>query len=191
MLLDSLVPQTLNEVWQQMELECRERLPKSVDFERVTYEFSADMRYVGQGYEVNAVLNPGKIDSGSVAELQASFESAYRKLYGRTYPKTPLEIMTFRMSATTDRRVADVQDEASGHASDGRTGQRRAFCPRMRTWLDFSIHRRGSITVGSELRGPAIVEEDESTTVIPSGAVATVDRYGSLIITLAPRPAPQ
>lgn len=186
-LLGSLEAEALTKVWHEMAFECRERLPKSVDLERVEFEFSVDMRYVGQGYEVNAVLDSRMIDAGSIADLQASFESAYRKLYGRTYSGTPLEIMNFRLSATTSRRVADVRHDASGPASDGRTGQRRAFCPRMRTWCDFSIHRRESITPGSEFHGPAIVEEDESTTVIPSGAVATVDHYGSLIIKLAPR----
>ena len=64
-------------------------------------------------------------------------------------------------------------------------GSRRAFCSRTRSWMDFGIHRRASIAPGVEFPGPAIVEENESTTVIPSGALAHIDLHGSLIVKLS------
>ena len=51
--------------------------------------------------------------------------------------------------------------------------------------MDFGIHRRASIAPGVEFAGPAIVEENESTTVIPSGALAHIDLHGSLIVKLS------
>ena len=62
---------------------------------------------------------------------------------------------------------------------------RRAFCPKRREWLQFAVWRRADMDTGVSFSGPMIVEEDESTTVVPSGAMARVDAYGSLIITLA------
>jgi N-methylhydantoinase A len=69
--------------------------------------------------------------------------------------------------------------------SDGRIGERSAYCPRKRAWAPFGVHRRDRIATGVEFDGPAIVEENESTTVIPSGARAHVDAHGSLIVKLA------
>jgi len=78
--------------------------------------------------------------------------------------------------------VTGISPDARG---DGRVGTRRAFCPRARAWADFAVHRRAAIAPGVPFPGPAIVEENESTTVIPGGARARVDEHGSLIVELA------
>jgi N-methylhydantoinase A len=54
--------------------------------------------------------------------------------------------------------------------------------------MPFSVHRRDRIAVGMVLPGPAIIEEDESTTVVPSGASLHIDEHGSLIVKLARAP---
>jgi N-methylhydantoinase A len=82
--------------------------------------------------------------------------------------------------------VADVGGASPDAQGDGRVGARRAFCPKKRAWTSFAVHRRASIAPGIVFAGPAIVEENESTTVVPSGALARVDGHGSLIVDLAP-----
>ena len=101
------------------------------------------------------------------------------------YPDLQLELMNFRVTASARRNVADVAEIAPVGDSDGKIGTRRAFCPRLRQWADFAVHRRASISIDRPFPGPAIVEENESTTVIPSGARAWIDPHGSLIVKLA------
>jgi N-methylhydantoinase A/oxoprolinase/acetone carboxylase beta subunit len=117
--------------------------------------------------------------------MRAAFEKLYLKLYGRVYRDLPLEIMNFRLSASARRHVTDMGEAKSAATGDGKVGTRRAFCPRKRAWMEFAVHRRGAIAPGLEVPGPAIVEENESTTVVPSGATARVDAHGSLIVKLA------
>jgi N-methylhydantoinase A len=185
MLFNDINPQLLQEVRAEMTAECAARLPKTVYPAEVVHEYSADMRYLGQGYDVNVSFAPGASHEETIAAIRAGFESAYRKLYGRIYPNLPLELMNFRLTASAQRRVADIPASGAKGESDGKAGTRRAFCPRQRAWLEFSVHRRDRITPGVQLSGPAIVEENESTTVVPSGAIASIDAHGSLIVTLA------
>jgi N-methylhydantoinase A len=185
MLYADLAPALLSGIHSEMAAECAARLPKTVNAAEVGYEYSVDMRYLGQGYDVNAAF---QLDAGpdrAIAEIRASFERIYLKLYGRIFPDLPLEIMSFRLSASARRHVADVGRGGTPAQGDGRTGTRRAFCPKEKKFVEFAVHRRDRIGTGVEFPGPAIVEENESTTVVPSGARVHVDAHGSLIVKLA------
>ncbi|WP_151447475.1 hydantoinase/oxoprolinase family protein [Lacisediminimonas profundi] len=184
-LFKQLTAEVLSGLQREMAAECEMRLPKTVDSAAVALEYSVDMRYLGQGYDVNVIFTPGRTHDETLAAIRGGFERAYLKLYGRVYPDLQLELMTFRLSASSQRRVAPVEGARSTARSDGRTGTRRAYCPRLRTWMDFAVHRRDRIAVGLQLPGPAIIEEDESTTVVPSGATLHIDEHGSLIVKLA------
>ncbi len=177
MLMSDLTAQKLGEIHDEMRAECLGRLPKTVKREDVTFEYSVDMRYLGQGYDVNAA-----------EPTREAFERTYLKLYGRAYPQLPLEIMNFRLSASARRRVSEIVERATTAVGDGKVGTRKAYCPRKRAFLDFAVHRRASIAKGVMVEGPAIVEENESTTVVPSDAKARIDAHGSLIVELAGSP---
>jgi N-methylhydantoinase A len=93
--------------------------------------------------------------------------------------------MNFRVTASASRRVSSAATAASTAQGDGRIGQRRAFCTRTRKWMEFAVHRRAEVAPNLPFPGPAIVEENESTTVVPSGARIHVDAHGSLIVELS------
>jgi N-methylhydantoinase A len=185
MLFKDLSAETMDAVFADMFGECRERLPGTVDPGQVVYEYSVDMRYLGQGYDVTAAFEKHGDHAALLAAIRASFESTYRRLYGRIFADLPLEIMNFRVTASASRRVSPVA-AASGRAQgDGKIGHRRAFCTRTRKWMDFAVHRRAEVAPNLSFPGPAIVEENESTTVVPSGARIHVDVHGSLIVELS------
>lgn len=187
-LFGRVTAEELGVLHREMAAECETRLPKTVNTAEVTHEFSVDMRYLGQGYDVNVVFSPGSTHEETLAAIRNGFERAYLKLYGRIYPDLALELMTFRLSASAQRKVAVMDGVRSTASTDGKTGTRQAYCPRLRTWMPFSVHRRDRIAVGMVLPGPAIIEEDESTTVVPSGATLFIDEHGSLIVKLARTP---
>jgi N-methylhydantoinase A len=188
MLYRDLTPEVLNGVLEEMKSECATRLPKTVDLSKVRYEASADVRYLGQGYDVSAAIPERATGAAAVAAIRGSFERTYTRLYGRTYPELQLEIMNFRLTASASRHVTDASPAVAKAKGEAKAGARRAFCPREKVWKEFAVYRRDHVAAGATLAGPAIVEEDESTTIVPSGATATVDEHGSLILTL-PRTA--
>ncbi len=183
MLFRDLTPEILEGIHAEMRAECAARLPKTVRQAEVAFECSVDMRYLGQGYDVSA---PYSGDGAAAIEaMRAAFERVYLKLYGRVYPHLPLEIMNFRISAAASRHVSQLAEGASTASGDGKVGTRRAYCPKTRAWKEFTVHRRAAMGRDTEVPGPCIVEENESTTVIPSGARAHLDAHGSLIVKLA------
>lgn len=184
-LFEQLTASVLSELNREMVAECLDRLPKTVNADDIHYEFSVDMRYLGQGYDVNVVFTPGETHQDTMAAIRLGFERTYLKLYGRIYTDLTLELMTFRLSASAQRKVSMTDGVRANMTTDGKIGNRNAYCPNMRKWVSFAVHRRDCIAVGLKLQGPAIIEEDESTTVVPSGATLHVDQYGSLIVKLA------
>ena len=185
MLLSNLSAGLLREIYMEMVAECIERLPKTVNRAEIIYELSVDMRYLGQGFDVSVPLASGDSEEAMVASAKEVFGRTYLKLYGCVFPHLALEIMNFRLSAISKRKVADLEARRSKTGDPVMHSKRRAFCPKRREWLQFAVWRRADMATGVSFSGPMIVEEDESTTVVPSGAVARVDAYGSLIINLA------
>ena len=185
MLLSNLSAGLLREIYMEMVAECLERLPKTVNQAEIVYELSVDMRYLGQGFDVSVPLPSGDSEEAMVASAKEAFGRTYLKLYGCVFPHLALEIMNFRLSAISKRKVADLEARRSKTGDSVMNSMRRAFCPKRREWLQFAVWRRADMDTGVSFSGPMIVEEDESTTVVPSGAMARVDAYGSLIINLA------
>src|SRR5206468_3784802 len=101
-----------------------------------------------------------------------------------------LDAMYDEMSA---QAIAVVQESAVALAKAGassadvrRKATRRAYCPEARGYTDTPVYDRYELAAGTSLTGPAIVEERESTTVLPPGVTATVDEYANLIAETRP-----
>src|SRR5437773_1695238 len=157
---------------------------------------SADARYVGQGYELTVPVPAGVLDAAALADVRRSFDEIYAARYGYANPSEPIEIVTWKLSATGQtspvrlRRASETgrarhTGEEAGESSARKPG-RRAWFPETDGWIDTPVYDRYRLAPGHCLRGPAIVEERESTTVLPPGVTATVDDYASLIVSVRP-----
>ncbi|MBE2317633.1 hydantoinase/oxoprolinase family protein [Solirubrobacter sp. CPCC 204708] len=140
--------------------------------EDITHERSIDMRYVGQGFEVTVPIAPGE-------DLRAAFEAAYVRAHGRTGPDVPIEAISWRvLSRGPDPDLRLVAAPAGD--GDARKGTRDVWFED--GYRETPIFDRYRMAVGTQVEGPAIVEERESTTVVGPGATARVAEDGSLII---------
>jgi N-methylhydantoinase A/oxoprolinase/acetone carboxylase beta subunit len=92
--------------------------------------------------------------------------------------------VTWKLSAIGGApRVTLAKASADGR-DGGRKGRRRAWFPETRGWTDCPVYDRYALAPGTQLAGPAIVEERESTSVLPPNTTATVDEYANLIVTV-------
>jgi N-methylhydantoinase A len=142
----------------------------------VVHERSADMRYVGQGFEVTVPLPDGLPDAG---ELRRAFETVYVRTHGRVGPDVALEAISWRV--LTRGPEPALRLGAPGAGADAPKGRRSAFFGEL---VDTPVYAREALAAGAELEGPAIVEERESTTVVPPGARVRVAGDGSLVMEL-------
>jgi N-methylhydantoinase A len=144
----------------------------------VRVAYAADMRYVGQAYELEVPI-AAPLTRERVAEVVAAFHATHERIYGYARPQQIAEFVNFRAVHTypLPRPVVKPAARASGSLADARIGERRAY---FGGYLPTTIYERARLPLGARVTGPAIVEQDDTTTVIPPGVTASVDEAGNL-----------
>ncbi|NKE46391.1 hydantoinase/oxoprolinase family protein [Roseomonas frigidaquae] len=140
----------------------------------ITIRRIAAMRYAGQGYQVEAEV--ASLDRDA---LRQAFEAEYRRLYGRTEPGLPVETVGWRVivaGPTPKLELARPRDSAAPSLK----GTRPAWFGT--GFVQAAVHDRTALRPGDTLAGPALVEERESTLVLPPGSRATVDAALNLVV---------
>src|SRR4051794_5815963 len=143
----------------------------------------AALRFQGQSYSLPVPLAAGRITPARLGQLRAAFLDLYRERYHRLQPDVPLELVSWRVTVSGPRPEIHVAPPGWG-GSRARKGSRPVFFPEAGGFVDCPVHDRFALAPGRRLRGPAIVEEPESTVVIGPGGSATVDGEGNLLATL-------
>jgi len=144
--------------------------------------YAADMRYVGQAYELEVPLTV-PVAAAQVPAIAAAFHAAHEGVYGYARAQQPVEFVNFRAVHTYPLpRPAVRPTPRSGRAlADARVGERPAwFAPD--GFVATAIYDRARLPAGARVEGPAIVEQADTTTVIPPGYVALAEESGNLRI---------
>jgi N-methylhydantoinase A len=144
----------------------------------------ADVRYVGQGHEIRIDLPEGELGPESLPGIRETFETVYRSLFGRTGPDVPLEAVSWRLIASGPRPSVRLSVPPAAAASSALKGQRLVYFPDWEEHRPVAVYDRYVLAPGTELDGPAIVEERESTTVVGPAARITIDAARNLLVTL-------
>ena len=149
----------------------------------ISYERSADMRFVGQGHEVSVPLPDGVLGEHHLPEVAASFEQVYRALYGRKGPDVPLEVINWRVVATGPHPDSDFRlPQDSADPDRALKGKRPAYFPEFGRYIETPVYDRYALKPGEVFEGPAIVEERESTLVVGARGLAQVDEWLNVIV---------
>jgi len=151
----------------------------------ITVRRSAEMRYVGQGHEVEVDVPAGALAPASLDPLTAAFEAAYRALYSRTPLGVAIEALNWRTVLSGPPPEFSIETSAPAVAGPGSGDlikkHRPAYFAEAAGYVDTPVYDRYRLTPGARLDGPAIIEERESTTVIGPGARVVVDARLTLI----------
>lgn len=154
--------------------------------QNITFVRTMMMRFVGQGAETDLPIKNKPFEQWKKAEIRDLFDEVYQKLYGRTYPETPVEFVTFKVRASLPERPFRIPPLGSneGFLEDCIKGERNAFSLLKKEFIPFKVYDRFKLFPGASIKGPAIVEEKESTIIIGEDAKASVDEYGFVWINL-------
>ncbi|MBW1730448.1 MAG: hydantoinase/oxoprolinase family protein [Deltaproteobacteria bacterium] len=172
----------IEKLFQEMEAEGARTLQKAGSGEEVRFQRSVDMRFVGQGSETNLPLEEGDFRTISKEDIRRRFDAIYEKLYGRTYPESPVEFINFKVRALLPERLLKLPklEKGNGRLEDAIKRTRPAYSGIAKDFILFTVYDRYKLFPGAKFKGPAIVEERESTVVIGEDASVTVDEYGFL-----------
>jgi N-methylhydantoinase A/oxoprolinase/acetone carboxylase beta subunit len=185
--LDALDPASLDAMYEEMAAQAMDVVREPASAGAITVTRSVDARYVGQGFELTVPVPSGRLDAGALARVRASFDEIYAARYGYAQPREPVEVVTWKLSAIGGATRVSLAKAPDTPAAGGVKGRRRAYFPETGGWVDCPIYDRYKLGAGMRLAGPAIIEERESTSVLPPGVAATVDEYANLVAEIGAR----
>ena len=170
----------------QMEQKGRELLSKAgTSADQVTIEVLVAMRYVGQGYDVEAPIDRSVLQAADPKPMRSVFEQAYQTRYGRTEPSMPVEVVAWRVVVSGNKPEFDlVSARPTAESGDARKGEREVYFGPKTGFVNAAVYDRYCLASGSCFDGPSVFEERESTTVIPPGAIARIDDALNLVVDL-------
>jgi len=160
------------------DLEARARETAGPD---ATLRRRADVRYLGQTFDLTVDVPGSPVDAGTVAAIRDRFRDRYRSIYGHASESDPIEAVTWRLEAVAETPGIELAaPETGATVADARKGRREAYADG--AFREHDVYERAGLPAGETLSGPAIVEEPESTTLIAPDATFRVDRVGNLLI---------
>lgn len=189
-LLDRTDWDTVNRLYAEMESWGREMLSNSgIPEDQVTLTRSADMRLVGQIHEINVPVPDEALTESSVQGIETDFHQIYQQLYSRRNLSIPIEVQNWRLLVSGPQPALNLREQkvvSNVDSGVALTGSRSAYFPDAGGFVDCPVYDRYKLQAGAQIAGPAIVEEDESTTIIRPGDSASVDRWLNLVIQVDP-----
>jgi N-methylhydantoinase A len=156
----------------------------------IRYEFALDLRYVGQGYDLTVLLAAPPADAAALQATRAQFDRDHEQLTGHAAADEHVEIVNYRVTAIALVPQASIGSpfNATGTLADARVGERQ-------TWLGAgdasttALYDRALLPPGAEIDGPAILLQNDATTVIGRGQRARVVELGQIEIVSLNAPA--
>jgi len=155
-----------------------------------TFNFAADLRYRGQEHTIAVAVGSPDDLSGATAETRQRFNAQHDSRYGHAAPDQSIEIVNLRLVVT----LARIDDAISHWLStpwEAETGgvveHRVVVFDNPERPVKARILWRPALAAGSEIAGPAVIEEPNSTTFVPPGDHAVIDPWGNIVIALSER----
>jgi N-methylhydantoinase A/oxoprolinase/acetone carboxylase beta subunit len=152
--------------------------------EQVRLAYAVDMRMVGQIHHIQITLTADELNEGAQSAIAERFHERYTLLFARTNRAMPLEFVNWRLVATGNPpplTPAQLPRAVSDDPSAARKGNRPAYFAG-KGFVPTPVYDRYALAAGMVIVGPAIVEERESTAVLPPGDRAVVDEHGNLLV---------
>ncbi|WP_456316044.1 hydantoinase/oxoprolinase family protein [Roseomonas acroporae] len=140
----------------------------------------AYMRYVGQGHEIAVRLPARTLTAADVAAIRAEYDAEYSRFFDRPVPGSDVEVMSFAVTVATEVAAAEpvAEPEAAPAPAPARTQAVRDTATGEVS--DWAVYDRAAMAPGATLRGPAIVAEAETSTLVGPGWRCRVDGLGYL-----------
>jgi N-methylhydantoinase A len=174
-------------IFAALEEEAGKTLMKDGTGESIRFERSLDMRFVGQGAETNIPAPAGPLSGLGKAEIRRLFDNVYERLYGRTYPDSEVEFINFKVRAVLPEKLLQLPKfkKKRGQTIEAAVkGTRKAYSPTARDFIPHTVYDRYKLFPGAAFRGPAIIEERESTVIVGEKAQVRSDEFGFLRVDL-------
>jgi N-methylhydantoinase A len=177
--LDALEQATIDALLAAMRIEAEAVVRLGVPHGVLVETRTGYMRYRGQGHEVAVPLPDGRLDP---AALRAAFDATYTRVYGRVIPRLEVEAVTWTL-ALGEPHELPPRPNAPPHAGTATpSGRCRIVETTGGEAVDASVFVRAALPKGVHLSGPAMIVEDGTSTIVPSGYIARIGAGDDIVI---------
>jgi N-methylhydantoinase A len=157
----------------------------SVEPRKITVKRAADMRYVGQEHAVTVELPHVVFARRDREGIKRLFDAMHAQRYGTSAPAERAEIVSLRTTVAGEMRKPPLAKIKRGQAAPPKaafTGKRAVYFKEAGGFRPAPTYARAALLAGNRIKGPALIEEHASTTVLMPGDACEVDAYGNLLI---------
>lgn len=181
---DEMTPEQINAVMSSLRDEGSAWLDsEKVPSERRKFHGIAEMRYVGQNYELQVEIPTENITVSDIEKMKQDFFVAHEKNYGYYNPNAPVQFVNFRCEATgivKKPNLAELENTLDD-PSKAEIGRRVVHFEESGA-VDCPVYDRAKFGRAERVNGPCIIEQMDSTTVVPPNTWFSIDKFGNLII---------
>ena len=153
---------------------------------QVSLSFTCDVRYLGQYHELPVSWLPDEAQEGDLDGVAKRFHEAHDRLYGYALPDTPLELVNVRGVALGLTEKPPLPEVPPGTGDGARRGRRRVWMGEEQAFAEAAVYEGEALGAGARLAGPAVVELDATTVVVPPAWRLETDRHGSFLLERLP-----
>jgi N-methylhydantoinase A/oxoprolinase/acetone carboxylase beta subunit len=188
--VSQLDARALQQAFEELERRARTQLESDgIPSERMLVQRVCECRYLGQGYELRVDAPSGAVDASWIDKVRRDFHEIHEREYSRRFEESDIEIPNVRVRGIGLMPPLEMPEVEQGPESpDAALEDEREAWFRIDGRLEAvrtRFYSRAALRYGNRLEGPAIIGQYDSTTAIPPGLAAHVDRFGNIVIEVA------
>ncbi|WOH63744.1 hydantoinase/oxoprolinase family protein [Bradyrhizobium sp. BWA-3-5] len=183
--LDTVSTDEIQDIYDTLESRAKQWFDaEHIRPERRSVHRTVDVRYLGQNYEIAVPVSLGEITKDTFDKVRESFLAQHKQFYGFVAEGEPVQLVTFRLEAigVVDKAQLKGYKPAGEDSSKAVAGARKVWDFKTQRFLETKLYDRGRLQAGNIIKGPAIIDQMDSTTVVPSHMLARVDNHLNLIL---------
>jgi N-methylhydantoinase A len=179
---DKFDPAFVNKLFAEMRAEAEAVVKAGAPNAKLIESRTADMRYRGQGHEITVTLPPGEFNAAAREKLIKLYEDGYAATFGRTIPGLSVEIMNWTLRLAAEQAALPKAPPQPADKPAKARGKRAVYDPADQDMKDVAVYHRDDLVIGSLVPGPAVIAEDETTTIVPKSFAARLSPIGAILL---------
>ncbi len=180
--LDRFNASSVNTLLRQMTHDARAVVEPALGKAKATVQVIADCRYVGQGHEIRVPVPVKTLKESDGAKLKAAFETQYEQVYGLRIPNQEAEAITWSVTVSSQTRKPRKASRTAAKSIPKPRGRRLIYDPALGKQVMAPVYWRFDMKPGAALKGPAIIAEDETSTIVGVNFKAKINSLGYIIL---------
>ncbi len=173
----------MNAVYDELEQSSRQKMiDDGISEDKVVLTRTLDVRYLGQGHELEVAFDGGVITRESLAAVKARFDDLHKQQYGFCSPDEAAQIVNIRITCIGLVSKPEIREQPADRKSAEPAIKNRRDVFIGGQFRETTIYDRGLLEPGMEIHGPAVIEQKDSTTLLLPGNVGRIDGYKNILI---------